>query len=347
MSYYTALLRPLLFALPPERAQGAAELLLKRHLLWKALAPFFQVSDRRLRVSAGGLEFPSPVGVAAGYDKNCEFLGSLLNLGFGYVVGGTVVSAPRAGNPRPRITRLPGDQALINALGFPSKGMEAAKRNLQRLRKRLSRPDKPIVASVAGLTVEEFLRCHAAMEPLVEAVELNVSSPNTEGIRLFQQPDPFRELLERINGQRLKPLFVKVPPYSDPWGQGQVLTLVHLARAQGVDGVTVANTRPVQAPALARGMGGLSGRPLLEDTLRMVAEVRSELGPRMAIHACGGIFTASDVLRALRAGASTVQLLTGLIYQGPSVARAIHRGLLRLMEERGCDSLQALASAPE
>ena len=345
MGAYERLARPLLFLLPPERAQSLSEWALRRRWLWRLLTPIFDFQDTRLRVAAGGLHFPSPVGLAAGYDKNCELLDSLLRLGFGYAVGGTVVPEPRPGNPRPRLMRLPRQRSLINALGFPSKGMVAAKEGLERLSRAASGTGKPVVVSVAALEMEAFQRCHATLEPHADATELNISSPNTQGIRLFQEPDTFAELVERINAARAKPLFIKLPPYADAGAQEQVLSLVRIAREKGVDGITVANTRPVEAPRLAMGRGGLSGQTLLEDTLRMVNEVRAEAGTSMAIHACGGISTAEDTLRALRAGADTVQLFTGLVYRGPSVARAINKGLVRQMEQQGYASLQEMVAA--
>ncbi|MSQ22681.1 MAG: dihydroorotate dehydrogenase (quinone) [Dehalococcoidia bacterium] len=342
MGAYATLLRPLLFLLPPERAQAAAEWLLKRSWLWHLASPLLDYNDTRLHVRVACLEFPSPVGLAAGYDKSCEFLDALLSLGFGYVVGGTVVPQPRAGNPRPRLIRLPGQWSLINALGFPSKGMEAARSNLDLLRRKSHLPSKPILVSVAGLSLEEFQVCHAALDPLADATELNISSPNTQGLRVFQEPETFKLLLDRMNAQRTKPLFIKIPPYADDLGREKVLELVRIAREIGVDGITTANTRPVAAPQLAMGQGGLSGRMLLEDTVRIVTEVRAEAGAAMTINACGGISTSEDALRMLRAGADTVQLLTGLIYRGPAVARSINKGLVRMMEKRGCASLAEL-----
>ncbi|MBI4339059.1 MAG: hypothetical protein HY680_03805, partial [Chloroflexi bacterium] len=233
---------------------------------------------------------------------------------------------------------------LINALGFPTQGMANAAQNLERLRARDGARGKPLLVSVAGLSIPDFLRCHAALEPLADAVELNISSPNTQGLQAFQQPDTLRRLLETINSQRRKPLFVKLPPYTDGPGHQLFLQLARSAREHGLSGLTVANTRPVEAPQLAPGRGGLSGRPLLESTLQMVAEARGEVGRGVAINACGGIGTAQDALRALRAGADTVQLLTALVYRGPSVARRINRGLVRLMERHGCASLGELAA---
>lgn len=342
MNAYETLLRPLLFTLPPERTQAAADWLFQRRWLWRLASQYLDYRDPRLRVKAAGLEFPSPVGLAAGYDKDCEFLESLLALGFGYIVGGTVVPEARAGNPKPRLLRLPSQQSLINAMGFPSKGMLAARRNLERLRRKTCLRSKLVLVSVAGLSLEEFQACHAALDPLADATELNVSSPNTQGLRIFQELDTFKALLERINAQRTKPLFVKIPPFEDDGTRENVLGLVRIAREMGVDGITAANTKPVPAPQLAMGQGGLSGRSLLEDTIRIVSEVRAEAGPAMAIHACGGISTAEDTLRALRAGANTVQLLTALIYRGLGVARSINKGLVGMMDQHGCASLQEL-----
>ena len=345
MGAYEKLARPLLFLLPPERAQSLSEWALRRRWLWRLLTPIFDFQDTRLRVTAGGLHFPSPVGLAAGYDKNCELLDSLLRLGFGYTVGGTVLPEPRPGNPRPRLMRLPKQRALINALGFPSKGMAAAREGLERLSRDATGSDKPVVVSLAALDMDAFQECHAALEPYADATELNISSPNTQGIRLFQEPEHFAELIDRINAARAKPLFIKLPPYTDSGAQEQVFSLVRIAREKGVDGITVSNTRPVEAPQLAMGRGGLSGQTLLDDTLRMVSEVRAEAGTSIAINACGGISTAEDTLRALRAGADTVQLLTGLVYRGPTVARAINKALVRRMEQQGHASLQEIVAA--
>ncbi len=155
----------------------------------------------------------------------------------------------------------------------------------------------------------------------------------------------FRTLLQQVNMQRSKPIFVKIPPYATDQEQEQVLTLVRIAREQGVEGITAANTRRVEAPELATKCGGLSGRPLLEDTIRIVADVRAEAGPTMAINASGGIFGAEDALRALQAGATTVQVYTSFIYRGPGIARSINQGLLQQIQERGFNSLADFLAA--
>ncbi|MFH1140336.1 MAG: dihydroorotate dehydrogenase (quinone) [Chloroflexota bacterium] len=346
MRFYATLVRPVLFLLPPELAHATTKRVLRFKWLRGGLAHLVaDYSDPRLQVKAAGLEFPTPVGLSAGYDNNCQFLDALLALGFGYVVGGTVLCQPRPGHPRPRLMRLQREQSLINAMGFPSKGMVAVRRNLERLRQEAPQQGKPVLVSIAGFSVEEFQSCHAALEPLADAVELNISCPNSDEILIFQEPHTFKALLERINAQRTKPLFVKIPPFGDEGGRENMLALVRIAREMGVDGITVANAKLVKEQKLAMGQGGLSGHSLLENTIRMVCEVRAEVGPSMAINACGGISTADDALRALRAGANTVQLLTGLIYRGPGVARSINKGLVQKMQRSECASLTQLVDA--
>jgi dihydroorotate dehydrogenase len=346
---YRLLLRPLLFRLPPETAQRTAELALGRERVWRWLAPVLRVSDPRLPVDLCGLKLDNPVGLAAGYDKDCIFLPSMAALGFGYVTGGTVTESPRPGNPRPRVIRYVKERSLINALGFPSHGLEVVARYLERSRYR--GVETPTIISVSGVTPGEILRCHERLEPLCDGIEVNISSPNTAGLRVFQEADGLDDLLGQLEGQRNKPLFVKLPPYEpdDSRAQAapdreadepqspavltaeQVLALARVCVRRGVDALTVANSRPTRDPRLSTGVGGLSGKMVFPDTLRMVAEVRSEVGAAIAINACGGIFSGEDAWRALQAGATTVQLLTGLIYRGPGIVKRINHELLASM----------------
>lgn len=350
---YRRLLRPLLFRLPPETAQRTAEMVLGRERVWRWLAPALRVSDQRLPVDFCGLKLNNPVGLAAGYDKDCIFLPSMAALGFGYVTGGTVTESPRPGNPRPRVVRYVKERSLINALGFPGRGLEVVARHLERVRSR--DVGTPTVISVSGVTPGEILRCHKRLEPLCDGIEVNISSPNTSGLRVFQEPDGLDDLLGQIEGQRRKPLFVKLPPYG-PYDSGaqtapdrqenvpqppavltaeQVLALARACVRHGVDALTVANSRPTRDPSLSTGVGGLSGKMVFVDTLRMVAKVRSEVGDSIAINACGGIFSGEDAWRALQAGATTVQLLTGLIYRGPGIVKRVNHELLACMARDG------------
>ena len=316
---YTRIARPLLFKLPPETAHRLAEELLRRPWLWGWASSSFQTSDPRLAANLAGIPLRNPVGLAAGHDKYCRALPGLARLGFGYLVGGTVFPTPRPGNPRPRLLRLPEQDAVINALGFPSQGVDAAAANL-----RAAHPGgAAVLVSIAALEVEDFARIHRQLEPLTAGVELNISSPNTAGLAAFQDPSNLREVLQAIMPQRTKPLFVKLPFGHDDASRQRVLALVDVCLEQGLDGVTAGNTLPVEEPRMATGRGGLSGRPLLEDMLKTVAAIRAHAGDAFAINACGGVFTGHDALRALQAGATTVQLLTGFYHQGPGVVRAI------------------------
>ena len=260
------LFRPLLFTLPPETAQAAAEFALKRAWVWRALSPALETRDPRLQVDLCGLKLGNPVGLAAGYDKNCEFLPSMAALGFGYVTGGTVTESARPGNPRPRVLRYAERQSLINSLGFPSRGLEFAARRLERTH---PSANAPVIVSVSGVTEDEIVGCHRRLEPMADAIEINISSPNTAGLRVFQQPPALAELLGKVNDERQKPLFVKLPPYSSSTtgpavneGRDQVLALARVSKEQGAEGLTVANSRPSEDSRLAVASGGLSGKAI-------------------------------------------------------------------------------------
>ena len=331
---FRALARGLFFRVDAETAHGVSAAALKQHWLWQGLAPLHRVRDPALRTELAGLPLSNPVGVAAGFDKNCELLPSLAALGFGYVTGGTVTLQPRPGNPSPRMLRYEEDESLINALGFPNWGVDYA---VSRLRRDYGRTgDAPVVVSVSGVTPEDVVACHRAVEPHCDAVEVNISSPNTQGVRVFQQPDALADLLVRINERRSKPLFVKLPPFprgrpDDDGPRQRVLGLAVVSEHLGIDALTVANTWPARDSRLAVGSGGVSGSVVFGDTLRMVADVRAEVGPRLAINACGGISSAEEAYAALLAGATTVQLYTGMVYRGPGIAREMNKGLLELL----------------
>ena len=336
---YTHLVRPLLFRFPAEPVQKLVEKSLHKPLLWKTLRPGFQVRDRRLNTTMCGIPLSNPVGLAAGFDKDCEMVPSLASLGFGYLTVGTVTAHPRPGNPKPRLFRIEDDSSLINALGFPSKGLVPAARRLELFRSEHS--SVPLVVSISGVTVEEIVQCHRRLEALADAVEINISSPNTAGLRLFHSPDALQGLLQAVNEARHRPLIVKLPPYPAPnvpaddfaRSRDSLMALVRVCKDNGVDGLTVANTRPTVDSRLSVGAGGLSGHPIFSGMLEMVRDVRSEVGEAMTINACGGIFTGEDAISAIRAGANAVQLYTLFVYRGPTVAREINREILTAISQ--------------
>ena len=334
---YASLLRPLLFALPAEAAQKVAGKTLRHPWPWMALGPLLKVRDRRLRADWCGMSLSNPVGLAAGFDKNCEMIQSLAALGFGYITVGTITLHPRPGNPKLRMVRDAKESSIINALGFPSDGLASAARRLERSQS--VRAKVPVIASVSGETVDDIVRCHRRLESLVDAVEINISSPNTSGLRVFHQPDRLAQLIGAVNEVRYRPLIVKLPPLPAPNAKrddlhrerDRLMALAKVCKQRGTDGLTVANTRPIEDARLAVGSGGISGRPLFSRMLEMVQCVRAEVGDGMAINACGGVFTGEDALRALQAGASTVQFYTAFVYRGPAAAGAVNRELLAAM----------------
>ena len=339
---YRTFVKPLLFRMSPETAQSVAHLALKQHHVWRAAAPMLQVENSRLEVDLAGMRLPNPIGLAAGYDKDAESLTALSSMGFGYLTFGTVTEMPRPGNPSPRVIRYESDEALINSLGFPSKGVEHAAGQLEQASSKLG--GIPVVASVSGILADEILRCHQRLEPLASAIEVNISSPNTLGLRVFQQPETLRRLLSQINAQRAKPLFVKLPPYLETPTMGSeqkdmVLNLVNVCVEQGIEAVTVANTWPARDSRLAVGTGGISGKPVFSDMLKMVADIRAVAGSSLAINASGGIFSGEDALAAIQAGATTVQILTSLVYRGPGIVRRINKEMLKLMDAESMPAL--------
>jgi dihydroorotate dehydrogenase len=321
---------------PPETAHDFAKWFFSRRPLWKLVSWRLCVRDPRLNVKLGTLELPNPVGLAAGFDKNCEIVETLFKIGFGYVTLGTVTLNPREGNPKPRIWRHP-TNALVNSMGLPNKGARAIATNLS-----LKRPaDGPVILSVSGLSVEEFVECYRQLEPLVDGVELNISSPNTVGVRIFQDPDTLTNLLKSINEPRAskKPVWVKLPPHFDDEQRENVHRLIDVCVKAHVDGLTCANTKLVKEPRASIGTGGLSGPPIFEDMVRMVADTYRYTQGKIPINACGGISSGLDAWKAFQAGASSIQVYTALAYHGPGIVSRINRELLHLLTDAKLNSI--------
>ena len=318
---YKTFIKPLLFQIPAERAHNLARVLFKVGVLWEIFNFFLSFKDKALNTHIGNVYIDNPVGLAAGYDKDCVSIKSLSKIGFGYIVGGTVLLKPQPGNPKPRIARNPATLSMVNSLGFPSIGLNEVTNNL----KNISDINIPIFASISGLSTEDFLACFKELQPLTSGIELNISSPNTSGIRIFQEANNLENLLSTLQEVKTKPVFLKIPMYFDEDERRAVMKMVDLCMKYSIDGVTASNTWPQEDPRLAVGRGGLSGKPLFQHTLRIVKDIRKHAGEKFMINACGGIFTGEDALEALAAGANTVQIYTGFIYEGPSIVRDINK----------------------
>ncbi len=342
---YKFLSKLLLFTLQPELARSIVDFFLKREKIWEILSPVFEIRDSKLKVDLCGLKLNNPVGLAAGFDKNCELISPLSNLGFGYLVVGTVTENPKPGNPKPRIFRYLKEESLINSLGFPNNGLEHSARELEKIQFQLNRTS--LITSVSGTSVNQIVRCHQRLEPLSNAIEINISSPNTKGLKIFQEPSMLCNLIGKINESRSKPLLLKMTPYKHPKSnddnkeRDEVMELIKVCLANGVNGLTIANTRITKDARLSSGTGGLSGRLLFQDTIRMISEIKSEVGNKIDLNACGGIFTGQEAWEALQAGATTIQLYTGMIYVGPSVVKQINKDLIDLINKTKTQSLQS------
>jgi dihydroorotate dehydrogenase len=290
----------------------------------------------RLQVTVGHLNLPNPIGLAAGFDKNCEVYRSLFDMGFGYLTLGTITLNAREGNPKPRMWRYP-QHSLVNSMGLPNEGAEKAVTNL--LKHRTNRG--PIVVSISGLSIDEFVDCYRKIEPLADCVELNISTPNTEGVRIFQDSSVLSQLLEKITQVRShgKPIWVKVPPYFNEKERENVLELVELCVKKNIDAITAVNTKKVNEPRASIGTGGLSGLLIYEDMIRIVSDIYTHTEGKIPINACGGISTGLNAWRAFESGASSIQLYTALIYEGPAVVAKLNRDLLQMLESSKRNSL--------
>jgi dihydroorotate dehydrogenase len=330
MGWYRTLGRRLFFSLSPETAHRLAGRLLDLPLPWASIggAP----SDPVLERTVAGLSLRNPVGLAAGFDKGCAHLDALGTLGFGYVVGGTLTSVPRDGNPKPRIVRYPERSSMTNAMGLPNPGVASVAEQLSRRER--SAAAAPRLVSLADEEVRAVGRNLELLLPHVDGFELNPSCPNVSWGRDVDTETHLRLLLSAVRERNGKPLFVKLPPFETRAEREAVLALASLAVEAGADGVTCSNTRPVADPRLSTGRGGLSGRVLFPDTLRIVEIMRRALGFDIPIHACGGVARARDALACLDAGATTVQVYSALIFEGPGVVGSITRGLTSAIRAR-------------
>ena len=350
---YRSLLRPLLFKLPPETAHEFALHALSLGLGAAAVRGAGATEFAGLR--RFGLSFRNPVGVAAGFDKNGLVARPLARLGFGFVEVGTVTRLPQPGNPRPRLFRLPLDCALVNRQGFNNEGAEALAQRLAR-----SRPDCVLGVNIGKSRVvpveeanEDYLASFETVRRHADYVAVNVSSPNTPGLRELQRADLLASLLgalQRRNrelaaaeGRAPLPLLVKVAP---DLGAGELETIVGAALGAEVAGVIATNTttgraglRTDAARVAACGGGGLSGAPLRRRSTNVVAALRLLTRGALEIVGVGGVFSAEDAWEKICAGAGLVQLYTGFVYEGLGVARRINEGLAALVERHGFRTL--------
>ena len=352
MSLYT-LLRPLVFALDAETAHRLTINLLKLRT-GTAFTPEPQWTPS-LRTTVAGLDFRNPVGLAAGFDKNGEVADQVLGLGFGFVEVGTLTPRPQRGNDKPRLFRLTQDRAVINRVGFNNRGQQAA---LRRLTKATSKAIPPVNRGIVGVNIGankdssdrigDYVAGVKAMSPVADYLTVNISSPNTPGLRALQDQGALDALLDAIKGVRSSggpPIFLKVAPdlqKSDPE------RIVRAALDHRIDAIIVSNTtvsRPSLTSARAREQGGLSGKPLKALALEALRQFRSASGGAIPLIGCGGIGNADDAWERIRAGASLIQLYSAMVYQGPGIARSVVEGLAEKLKQADLGSIAEAVGA--
>lgn len=341
---YKRLVKQLLFQLSPEAAHEKAVTMMRLPLMSKILGQAYAYNHPSLERELFGLTFPNPVGLAAGFDKNALLFNELADLGFGFIEIGTVTPKAQAGNPLPRLFRLPEDGAIINRMGFNNDGVTAV---VQRLKQR--QPGLIVGGNIGKNkvtpnedAVSDYEICFNALFDLVDYFVVNVSSPNTPNLRALQDREPLTALLstlQSLNNEKpaRKPLLLKIAP---DLSDSQLDDIVAIVEETNIDGLIATNTtisredlRTSETRLTEIGNGGLSGKPLTERATAVIRYINRKSGGNIPIIGVGGIFSGRDALDKLEAGASLVQIYTGFIYEGPGLIRDIKQEIVEAMAE--------------
>jgi dihydroorotate dehydrogenase len=332
---YRHLVRPVLFSLPPEWVHQTSLWALTHTPLAAMMEPLARRDFPVLEKKVFGLTFPNPIGLAAGFDKNAEGVAIWPRLGFGFMELGTITPLPQPGNPAPRIFRLSRDQSLINRLGFPNVGMEEVARRLERIKAANKWPRTPVGLNLGknketALTdaPRDYVACFKRLKMLGDYFVVNVSSPNTTGLRELQQGQALELILGAMREQDpdgKHPLLLKIAPDLD---EPQLEVLVRAVEKFRLAGIVATNTTTEKRGLSVQQEGGASGRPLTARSTKIIRTVHQLTGGRVPIIGVGGIFNADDARDKFAAGASLVQVYTGFVYEGPLVARKICAGLV-------------------
>jgi len=340
---YRLVLKPLLFLFNPERAHYIAMGLLSFAVAIPGISFLFKkiysIRNKKLERQLFGLKFPNPVGLAAGFDKNARWVDELDYLGFGFIEIGTVTPIAQSGNEKPRLFRLPLDNGLINRMGFNNEGAEAAALRLR------NRKSKVLVGGNIGKNkvtpneqaLDDYLKCYDVLYQNVDYFVVNVSSPNTPGLRALQEKEPLMNILQQLQNKnekqaRPKPILLKIAP---DLTNEQLDDIIDIVRETKIAGVIATNTTVsrdgLKTPVSeieSIGAGGLSGIPVRKMSTEVIRYLKQKSNNAFPVIGAGGIHTAEDALEKLKAGADLVQVYTGFIYEGPSIAKRINKALL-------------------
>jgi dihydroorotate dehydrogenase len=341
-SLYERVVRPMLFRLEPETAHRLGQAVLRHDFPWRALS--CAASDPRLRTRVGDLDLASPIGLAAGFDKNGDSVRGLQHLGFGYLTIGSILPQANAGNPRPRLIRYPETESLGNCYGLPSDGLDSCAAKFRSMAARGLKTK--LIANINADTVADYLRCIAALAPYADGVELALRCPNRSDHQSLYPLVDLEELLTPIR-QRWpgKAVFVKLPPYANDVERQNRMELVELSIRLGLAGLVIPGNWSIPEPRLSRGLGSLSGRVTFSRNLATVRDVAAVARGRIAIKSSGGVSSGEEALQILSAGATMIDILTAFVYRGWATAAAINAELAALLDQRRLDSLQALQPA--
>jgi dihydroorotate dehydrogenase len=341
---YKFFIRPILFLIDPERIHHFTFNLLKFVGTIPAansiIRFFYRREDTRLEKQILGLRFKNPVGLAAGFDKNAQLIDELASFGFGFIEIGTLTPKPQPGNDKPRLFRLPKDQALINRMGFNNEGVLVA---VEKLKKRKS--DVIVGGNIGKNKItpnekafEDYNYCFEALYPYVDYFVVNVSSPNTPGLRELQEKEPLKKLMNHVKSlseakEKPKPVLLKIAP---DLTTSQLDDIIEIVKVTGTDGLIATNTTISREGLLVSkeeieqiGNGGLSGKPVREKSTEVIKYLRAKLGSTYPIIGVGGIMNPDDAIEKLNAGADLIQIYTGFIYEGPAFAKRINSALLK------------------
>jgi dihydroorotate dehydrogenase len=343
------LIRPLLFKLDPEKVHYLVTRNLKRfnrfpggaalrRLLW-------DLQDKRLEREVFGLKFKNPVGLAAGFDKNAELISEMADMGFGHVEIGTVTPLPQPGNPKPRMFRLPPDEALINRMGFNNEGADVVAERIAAYRSHAKKSQKGLIiggnigknkVTPNKEAVNDYIKCFDKLFDVVDYFVVNVSSPNTPGLRELQEKEPLMNILKSLQQRNPKngisrPILLKIAP---DLTNEQLDDIVEIVQKTGIAGVIATNTtisrEGLKSGQLSEETGGLSGKPLTQRATEVIRYLTERSKGSFPIIGVGGIHSPEDAIEKLNAGASLIQLYTGFIYQGPGLIKRINKKLLGL-----------------
>jgi dihydroorotate dehydrogenase len=355
---YKSIIRPILFSKDPEQSHDQTlDLLSRLEFLHGTLDKFYRVQNPRLEVQIKSLNFPNPVGLAGGFDKNAVALRTISAFGFGFMEMGAVTAQAQSGNPKPRLYRLPEDGALINRLGFNNEGATVIAARLAKLRELGRLPRIPLGINIGRTKIVEtkdavadFLTAFEKLFSHGDFFTLNVSSPNTPSLRELQEKTLLADLLFAVQEKnrqlsaaaqhREKPVFVKIAPDMDFAKVDEIIEVVDSAKLTGIVATNAtAFMRDSLKSPLGQEPGGLSGRPISSIVTNFVSHIYKSTCGRLPIIGVGGIFNAEDAYDKIRAGASALQIYTGFIYEGPAAVKRINRGLIRLLERDGFKSV--------